>query len=290
MNNHALIISNLLQQYRSEIYAQWMIDVRRIWTKQVPDVIGTADMRYQPDTMLAELVQVFSTYNGNAGIDTGTNSLAEVSRELSSELAKKSVKAQDITYYVIALKNVLTQRLVLTLAESPGQLIDCLRVLDDVLDRLALLTFEAFMAARERVIAQQSLSLLELSTPVILLWNKVLLLPLIGVIDTVRARHFTERLLEFIAKHEAAVTIVDVTGVPVFDTSVARHIMKAIDAANLLGSRIVMTGISPEGAQTLTKLGINFSNVISRATLRSGVAEALNLVGRRIETVSGGHR
>jgi rsbT co-antagonist protein RsbR len=291
MNNHALFISNLLQQHRPEIYAQWMIDVRRIWTHQAHAVIGDVDVRYQPDAILTELSHVFSMYNGDAAMDIGGHgSLAEVARELSSDLAQKGVKTQDITYYVIALKNVLTQQLVLNLTESSAQVIDCLRVIDDVLDRLSLLTFEAFVEARERVIVQQSLSLLELSTPVILLWNNVLLLPLVGVIDTVRARHFTERLLEFIAKHEAAVTIVDVTGVPVFDTSVARHIMKAIDAANLLGSRIVMTGISPEGAQTLTKLGINFSNVISRATLRAGVAEALNLVGRRIEMISGGRK
>jgi rsbT co-antagonist protein RsbR len=115
----------------------------------------------------------------------------------------------------------------------------------------------------------------------------VLLLPLVGVIDTIRARQFTERLLEAIARHEASVTIVDVTGVPVLDTSVARHIMKAIDAAQLLGSRIVMTGISPEGAQTLTKLGISFANVLSRASLRAGVAEALQMVGRSIVANAG---
>ena len=116
------------------------------------------------------------------------------------------------------------------------------------------------------------------------------MLPLVGVIDTVRARHFTERMLEAITFHEASVTIIDVTGVPVFDTSVARHIMKAIDAAQLLGSRIVMTGISPEGAQTLAKLNISFNNVISRATLRAGVAEALKMVGRRVVADTGEKR
>ena len=163
----------------------------------------------------------------------------------------------------------------------------CLNVLSEVLDQLTLLTFEAYSSARERVIIQQSQSLLELSTPVILLWINVLLLPLVGVIDTARARQFTERMLEAITKHEATVTIIDVTGVPVFDTAVARHIMKAVDAAQLLGARVVMTGISPDGAQTLTKLGISFANVISRVSLRAGVAEALKMVGRKIETING---
>ena len=190
----------------------------------------------------------------------------------------------------MTLKNILNQDLVKVLSGSSDDLAVCLFALDYVLNRLSLLTFEAYVEAREKVIAQQSLSLLELSTPVVLLWRTVLMLPLVGVIDTVRARHFTERMLEAITFHEASVTIIDVTGVPVFDTSVARHIMKAIDAAQLLGSRIVMTGISPEGAQTLAKLNISFNNVISRATLRAGVAEALKMVRRRVVADTGEKR
>ena len=102
-----------------------------------------------------------------------------------------------------------------------------------------------------------------------------------------RARQFTERLLEAISRYEALVTIIDVTGVPVFDTGVAKHIMKAIEAAQLLGTRIVMTGLSPEGAQTLTKLNVGFGEVTSRASLRAGVAEALRMIGRRIVAIGG---
>ena len=117
------------------------------------------------------------------------------------------------------------------------------------------------------------------------LWDQVLLLPLVGVIDTARARKFTGNLLEAITRYEASVTVIDVTGVPVFDIAVARHLMRTVDAAQLLGTRVVMTGLNPEGALTLTKLGITLPQVITRATLRSGVAEALALIGRRIVAV-----
>lgn len=289
MNTHSLSpITMLLQQQRATIGAEWLAEVLRVWTRHYPNQTKEEELRRQTDALLHELFGLFAAHTGENSPEITSNSmLAEAARELSTERAKKGFKPIDTAQYVIALKNVLTQHLVRTLSESPAQLASCLRAVDDVLDRLSLLTFEAFVETRERVIAQQSLSLLELSTPVILLWNNVLLLPLVGVIDTVRARQFTERLLEAITAHEARVTIIDVTGVPVFDTSVARHIMKAVDAAMLLGSRIVMTGISPEGAQTLTKLGISFNNVISRATLRAGVAEALHLVGRRIAPLGG---
>ena len=284
-------ITTLLQQQRAAVSKEWMADVMRIWTRQYSGLVNEEEVRQQADALLVELGKVFAAHAGDGPPDgSGNTALSEIVRQQSIERAKKGFKPADTAQFIIVLKNVLTQRLVETLSPSPTDLTTCLRVVDDVLDRLSLLTFDAFVETRERIIAQQSLSLQELSTPVILLWNNVLLLPLVGVIDTVRARQFTERLLEAIARHEATVTIVDVTGVPVLDTSVARHIMKAIDAAQLLGSRIVMTGISPEGAQTLTKLGISFANVISRASLRAGVAEALLLVGRNIALIAGARK
>jgi rsbT co-antagonist protein RsbR len=287
MNSLAPIIT-LLQQHRAELGAEWTADVLRLWARQYPGLVKEDELRRQADAVLGELGNLFVAYTGDASPEIAeTSALGEIARELSAERAKQGFKPVDTAQYVIVLKNVLTQRLVRSLSQSPAELAACLRVVDDALDRLSLLTFAAFVETRERVIAQQSLSLMELSTPVVLLWSKVLLLPLVGVIDTLRARQFTERLLVAITSHEASVTIIDVTGVPVFDTSVARHIMKAIDAAQLLGSRIVMTGISPEGALTLTKLGIGFANVISRASLRAGVAEALQLVGRRVAAIDG---
>lgn len=287
-SNTLVPITNLLQQQRAAVGAEWLADVMRLWLRQYPGLVSEDEVRRQCDILLHELGLLFADHVGDTPPEITANSaLGEIARQLSAERAKKGFKPVDTAQYVIALKNVLTQHLVRGLSESPVQLTVCLRALDDVLDRLSLLTFEAFVEIRERVIAQQSLSLMELSTPVVLLWSNVLLLPLVGVIDTIRARQFTERLLESITRHEARVTLIDVTGVPVFDTSVARHIMKAVDAAQLLGARIVMTGISPEGAQTLTKLGVSFANVISRATLRAGVAEALQLVGRRVESIAG---
>ena len=291
MNTPLAPITTLLQQQRAAVSKEWMADVMRIWTRQYPGLVNEEEVRQQADTLLVELGKVFAAHAGDGPPDvSGNTALSEIVREQSIARAKKGVKPSDTVQFIIVMKNVLTQHLVRTLSQSPSDLAICLRAVDDVLDHLSLLTFDAFVETRERVIAQQSMSLMELSTPVILLWNNVLLLPLVGVIDTVRARQFTERLLESIARHEATVTVVDVTGVPVLDTSVARHIMKAIDAAQLLGSRIVMTGISPEGAQTLTKLGISFANVISRASLRAGVAEALQLVGRTIVPIAGARK
>ncbi|MDO8844843.1 STAS domain-containing protein [Methylicorpusculum sp.] len=289
MTTHSLApIKTLLDLNHASISEEWLTEIMRVWAQQYPNLVTENELRRQIDTLIRELAYTFASHEGDAPPNVTADSvLGLFAKELSIERAKKGIKPVDTAQYIITLKNVLTQHLVKTLSESTNDLSVCLRAVDDVLDRLSLLTFEAYVEARERVISQQSLSLMELSTPVILLWNNVIMLPLVGVIDTIRARQFTERMLEAISNHEASVTIIDVTGVPVFDTSVARHIMKAVDAAQLLGSRIIMTGISPEAAQTLTKLGVSFANVISRATLRAGFAEALQIVGRRIVPIGG---
>lgn len=211
---------------------------------------------------------------------------SDLARHLSrliAEQARLLASPSETIGALFALKSRLARALIDL--DPQALVIDDLLWLDQVFDGLSLFAFRSFVDIRERLIAEQSLSLLELSTPVLRVWHQVLLLPLVGVIDTQRARQITERLLEAIALHEARVTILDLTGVPVLDTSVAQHLMKTIDAARLLGSRVVMTGISPEGAQTLTKLGIRFADVISRATLRAGLAEALMLIDRRIAPI-----
>lgn len=276
-------ISVLLKRDSESIRQEWSTAVSNTWSRRYHGLISDEELRLHTSRLLDELVNLFETHVDETLPEiSATSPLAELATDLSSSRAKLGFRPTDTALYITSLKNVLTRRLVDSLKADPDALIICLAAMDDVLDRLSLLTFDSYVETRERIIAQQSLSLVELSSPVVRLWDQVLLLPLVGIIDTVRARQFTERLLAAISKFEAQVTIIDITGVPVFDTGVAKHIMKAVEAAQLLGSRIVLTGLSPEGAQTLTKLNINFANVINRASLRAGVAEALKLVGRRI--------
>ncbi|WP_139558177.1 STAS domain-containing protein [Methylotetracoccus oryzae] len=151
-----------------------------------------------------------------------------------------------------------------------------------LLDRGTIILVDSFVDAREATIASQSSAIRELSTPVISLWDSILLLPLVGVIDSVRALQISESLLLAIGRSAARVTLIDITGVPVMDTSVARHMLKTVAGARLLGTSVILTGIGPHMAQTIVKLGIDLSGVPTVGSLRLGVALAFNLIGHEV--------
>lgn len=271
------LFDQLPESRRDELLAEWLRAINAL----SPTATGLTARQPVEALYRAVLAELGSAAPSSPDAPA-PNALADALNQWVAEAAHAGGSPGEPLRALLHLKQILLQEL---LAVAPATWMEELTRFERVFDALALVAFDAFAGARERLITSQSLSLIELATPVLWLWHQVLLLPLIGVVDTLRASQITDKLLEAIVRHEARVTIVDLSGVPVLDTSVAQHLMKTIDAARLLGTRIVMTGISPEGAQTLTKLGIHFNDVISRATLRAGIAEALLMVGRRISPI-----
>jgi rsbT co-antagonist protein RsbR len=201
--------------------------------------------------------------------------------DLSSQRARDGYSPKETAWFIFSLKRPLFKALRSRLESDPGALADEIWLATALLDELGLLTAEAFQKTREEVIQRQQRELLELSTPVVRLWENILALPLIGTLDSARTQVVMQNLLQAIVETRSDYAIIDITGVPVVDTLVAQHLLKTVAAARLMGADCLISGIRPQIAQTIIHLGVDLSEVTTKATL----ADAFDLALRR-----GGHR
>ena len=203
--------------------------------------------------------------------------LEEVSRE---GVQRGDTPTQTATF-VFSLKQPLFNLLRRDLGKEADKLADEIWTATLILDKLGLYTTEFFQKSREQVILRQQQEMLELSTPVVKLWDGILALPLIGTLDSARTQVVMENLLQEIMTTGADIAIIDITGVPTVDTLVAQHLLKTISAARLMGADCIISGIRPQIAQTMVHLGVEL-DVVSKATMADAFALALRRLGQSV--------
>ena len=206
---------------------------------------------------------------------------------LSRSRAEAGFSPSETAMFVFSLKQPLLARLSNELGDDPHGFIQIVWEMSALLDRLGLLTTEEYQKGRESVIARQQRDLIELSTPVVKLWDGVVAVPLIGTLDSERTQTVMESLLERIVETNSTMAIIDITGVPTVDTLVAQHLLKTVAAARLMGADCVISGIRPQIAQTIVHLGLTLSEVTTKATMADAIAHALDASGLRIAPVIG---
>jgi rsbT co-antagonist protein RsbR len=204
---------------------------------------------------------------------------------ISIDFAERGLTPSETAGYVFSLKESVfdVYQRTLPAADLAANIWD----VSQGLDRLGLFTFETFSLARERIIKSQAQALTELSTPVIQVWEGIIALPLVGSIDSVRAKEIMEKLLEAVVAQEADVVIIDITGVPVVDTQVANRLMRTVEAVRLLGTNSIITGINPVIAQTLVQLGVDLSQLSTKSSLRAGLQQAFKDLRVKVSRAEG---
>ena len=279
-------ILNILESDFSGVVEEWLGTQVKEGVKR-SDLFSDSESRAQNQ----ELLKAF-TKGVRAGVvneefsldDDEWEDLRAVLADVSKERVGRGVTPTEMATFVLALKAPQFTRLAAMTDIESGKLISDVLMVTRLVDAFAIYTNEIFIGERDQIIERQRQEMLELSTPVVELWDRVLTLPLIGTLDSARAQEVMENLLETILERQAEVVIMDITGVGTVDTQVAQHLLRAAAAVRLMGAECIISGISPMIAQTMVQLGIDVGTVSTRSSIRTALADALQKVGYVIKT------
>ena len=259
-----------LRQNREALREEW---VRRITEAKLLSVM-------EPDEIFSEVTAVYDNYV--TALETGSvETLQEYARDLSERIIPRGVETDEVLGIVLLLRDVLARSLFVNYERDQGDPDLLHRILDSyepAANSIAVTVGVSFVDERERIIREQQESIRELSTPVLQVRERLLILPIIGVLDSARARQLTEQLLGAIRDNRARVVVIDVTGVATIDMTVANHLVQAVEAARLMGASAILTGLSSRIAQTLVDLGLDLGSIQTVGDLQGGLEEAERLL------------
>ncbi|MFB9234941.1 STAS domain-containing protein [Plantactinospora siamensis] len=268
--------ADLLGQHSDQIVKRWTDVVSTSLRGRLSQVELDRQVRELHEALAAGLRDGASGRGLDLKSDAGGEIRAVLS-ELSRSRARQGFSATETAVSIFALKDALRGALG---TEGQGKVrLDDYIMFAGLIDDLGLFTFEAYSQAREELIADQAEQLLELSTPVVKLWEGVVAVPLVGTLDSARAQVVMERLLQTLVDTGSPYAIIDITGVPAVDTQVAQHILKTVVAARLMGADCIISGIRPQIAQTIVALGIEFGDIATKSSLADALRHVLRLTG-----------
>ncbi len=260
-----------LRMNRTQLREEW---ARRITQSQ----LLTAMTR---EEIFAEATSVYDNYV--EVLETGSvEALQAYARNLSERIIPRGVETHEVLGIVLLLRDVLARSLFGKYQSDFALLNSVLDAYEPAANRIASTVGVGFVQERERIIRQQQEAIRELSTPVLQVRDRLLILPIIGVIDPQRARQLTEQLLRGIRANRAKVVVVDITGVPSVDATVANHLVQTVDASRLMGANVIVTGLSSEIAQTLVTIGVDLGKINAVGDLQGGIEEAERLLGYKV--------
>ena len=260
-----------LREHRTDLREEWerRIEASHLLQAMTPHEIGS------------ETTSVYDNYV--EVLETGSvDALQRYARDLSERIIPRGVETHEVVGIVLLLRDVLARSLFLKYHDDFAVLNRVLDAYEPAANRIANTVAVSFVEERERIIRQQQDAIRELSTPVLQVRERLLILPIIGVLDSQRATQLTDQLLRGIRLNRAKVVVIDITGVPDIDTAVANHLVETVDASRLMGASVIITGLSSEIARTLVTIGVDLSKMNTIGDLQGGIEEAERQLGFRV--------
>lgn len=263
-----------LREHRTQLREEW---ARRITQAQLLTAMSNEEI-------FAEATSVYDNYV--EALETGTfEALQAYARNLSERIIPRNVETNEVVGIVLLLRDVLARSLFAKYQADFNKLNRILDAYEPAANRIAITVAVGFVQERERIIREQQEAIRELSTPVLQVRERFLILPIIGLIDPQRARQLTEQLLQAIRANRAKVVVIDITGVAAMDSTVANHLVLTVEASRLLGATVIVSGLSPEISQTLVNLGVGLGKMYTVGDLQGGIEEAERLLGYKVVSV-----
>jgi rsbT co-antagonist protein RsbR len=272
-DRNARLLNELVGHLRSNRKALTEEWVGRVTAEQLLRVMTSEEI-------FSELTAVYDNYVD--ALETGSvETLQAYARDLSERIIPRGVETREVVGIVLLLRDVLARSLFVKYEDDSGLLSRILDAYEPAANRIAVTVSVSFVEERERIIREQQESIRELSTPVLQVRERLLILPIIGVLDAQRARQLTEQLLSAIQTNRAKVVVVDITGVATIDRTVANHLFHTVEASRLMGASVIVSGLSSKIAQTLVDLDVDLSMIRTVGDLQGGLEEAERVMGYR---------
>jgi rsbT co-antagonist protein RsbR len=274
ISGEGLLLPQLVQHLRQNRTA-----LREEWARRITEAELLTAM--SPEEIFSEATTVYDSYV--EVLETGSvEALQDYARDLSERIIPRGVETNEVVGIVLLLRDVLARSLFEKYQTDFDLLNRVLDAYEPAANRIANTVAVGFVQERERIIRQQQEAIRELSTPVLQVREQLLILPIIGVLDSQRARQVTEQLLRAIRANRAKVVVIDITGVPTIDSTVANHLVQTVDASGLMGASVIITGLSSEIALTLVTIGLDLSKMNAVGDLQGGIEEAERLLGYEV--------
>jgi rsbT co-antagonist protein RsbR len=271
-------IAELLKKHEDDLVSEWVKDLK--------STVSGKEARIGESELFSQAKEFVGLLQQAAQLGDLTNTkrqewapISEFLESISRSRVAQGFTSDETATFVFSFKKPLFARLRTEFGRDAEMLADENWTATELLDKMGMLTIRAFQKSREEVINRQQEELLELSTPVVKLWDGVLALPMIGTLDSARTQIVMESLLQRIVETGSEIAIIDITGVPTVDTLVAQHLLKTVTAIRLMGADCIVSGVRPQIAQTIVHLGVDLQGITTKATLADALQVALKRSG-----------
>ncbi|MCW2276733.1 STAS domain-containing protein [Heliophilum fasciatum] len=277
MSEWAEKVIGIFSNRRDDILRMWLESQQKNGYRGMYERIGERELYRQSNDLFEAMIDAAGQVGFASVRKPEWQAVADLVAEITAQRTRTGFSVMETVTYVFALKTVLIEILRQEQPDDIGCFVAEVVTITHALDEMALIATSAYVKTREEIILRQQQEMLDLSTPVIRVWDGILVLPLIGTLDSSRSQVITETLLQEIVSSNSDIAILDISGVPLVDTLVAQHILKTMAAARLMGAECIISGIRPEIAQTIVHLGVDLSQIKTKATLAGALKWAFDM-------------